>query len=64
VLARHALTVLVSREYEHLLLALEVGRSVCAVHAVRPATGEILGSLGWPYGDQIFAVERCRPRFP
>jgi hypothetical protein len=36
---------------------LEVDRSECAVHAVRPATGEVLGSLVWPYGNQIFAVE-------
>lgn len=36
---------------------LEVESSMCAVHAVRPATGEVLGSLVWPYGNQIFAVE-------
>lgn len=36
---------------------LEIDRSVCAVHAVRTATGEVLGSLVWPYGNQVFAVE-------
>ncbi|MDQ6750084.1 MAG: TIGR03032 family protein [Actinomycetota bacterium] len=36
---------------------LEVEQSSCAVHAVRPTTGEVLGSLVWPYGNQVFAVE-------
>ncbi len=42
---------------------LDLDGSVCAVHAVRPATGEILGSLVWPYGDQIFAVEAVPAAF-
>jgi hypothetical protein len=36
---------------------LDVDRSVCAVHAVDCASGTILGSLTWPYGNQIFAVD-------
>jgi uncharacterized protein (TIGR03032 family) len=31
--------------------------SVCALHAVDIQTGKILGSLKWPYGNQIFAID-------
>lgn len=31
--------------------------SRCGIHAVELATGKILGSLYWPQGNQIFAVE-------
>ena len=36
---------------------LDVARSRCAVHAVSLETGEILGSLEWPAGNQVFAVD-------
>jgi uncharacterized protein (TIGR03032 family) len=36
---------------------LDVERSVCGVHAVHADSGEVLGSLVWPEGNQIFAVE-------
>lgn len=36
---------------------LDVDSSVCGVHAVETRTGTVLGSLTWPYGSQIFAVE-------
>lgn len=36
---------------------LEVERSVCGVHAVDTTTGRVLGSIFWPQGNQIFAVE-------
>ncbi len=36
---------------------LDVDASVCGVHAVDIARGEVLGSLIWPYGNQIFAVD-------
>jgi uncharacterized protein (TIGR03032 family) len=32
-------------------------RSEAGVHAVDTRTGRVLGSLVWPYGNQIFAVE-------
>ena len=32
-------------------------RSVCGVHAVDVARGKVLGSLVWPAGNQIFALE-------
>jgi hypothetical protein len=36
---------------------LDDARSVCGVHAVDLRSGEVLGSLRWPLGNQIFAVE-------
>lgn len=36
---------------------LEVDASVCGVHAVELASGRVLGSLVWPAGNQIFAIE-------
>jgi uncharacterized protein (TIGR03032 family) len=35
---------------------LDVARSRCALHAV-DSSGEVLGSLTWPYGNQIFAID-------
>jgi uncharacterized protein (TIGR03032 family) len=42
---------------------LEVDASLCGVHAVDMKSGRILGSLIWPYGNQIFAVEAVPSRF-
>jgi uncharacterized protein (TIGR03032 family) len=36
---------------------LDLERSACGVHAVDTATGTVLGSLIWPEGNQVFAVE-------
>ncbi len=36
---------------------LDVERSVCGIHAVDVTTGDVLGSLRWPYGNQIFAID-------
>jgi uncharacterized protein (TIGR03032 family) len=36
---------------------LDVDRSTCAVHAVDVATATVLGSLTWPYGNQIFSID-------
>jgi uncharacterized protein (TIGR03032 family) len=36
---------------------LDVSASECGVHAVELASGAILGSLVWPAGNQIFAIE-------
>ena len=36
---------------------LDVDRSTCAVHAIDVAKGTVLGSLTWPVGNQIFAIE-------
>ncbi len=35
---------------------LEIEASECGVHAVDTETGRVLGSLVWPYGNQIFSV--------
>ncbi|MEI6043102.1 MAG: DUF4915 domain-containing protein [Chloroflexota bacterium] len=36
---------------------LDVEASVCGLHAVDLVSGKILGSLIWPYGNQIFALD-------
>jgi hypothetical protein len=36
---------------------LDVSVSRCAVHAVSLATGRVLGSLEWPNGNQVFAID-------
>jgi uncharacterized protein (TIGR03032 family) len=36
---------------------LDVDKSLCGVHAINLRTGQVLGSLIWPYGNQIFAIE-------
>jgi uncharacterized protein (TIGR03032 family) len=36
---------------------LDVERSRCALHAVDCTSGVLLGSLLWPYGNQIFAID-------
>lgn len=36
---------------------LEVDEATCGVHAVDAASGKVLGSITWPAGNQIFAVE-------
>lgn len=36
---------------------LDVDESVCGLHAVDVTSGAVLGSLIWPYGNQIFAIE-------
>jgi len=36
---------------------LDVDRSVCGIHAVDVPSGRLLGSLTWPSGNQVFAIE-------
>jgi uncharacterized protein (TIGR03032 family) len=43
--------------FRHYAPGLEVERSVCGVHAVDTLSGEVMGSIIWPSGNQIFAVE-------
>jgi uncharacterized protein (TIGR03032 family) len=42
---------------------LDVNRSECAVHIVDPVRAEVLGSLVWPAGNQIFAIEAVPSAF-
>jgi uncharacterized protein (TIGR03032 family) len=43
--------------FRHYAPGVDASRSESAVHAVDLATGRVLGSLVWPQGNQIFAVE-------
>lgn len=36
---------------------LDLDRSVCGVHALDARSGKLIGSLVWPDGNQVFAVE-------
>ena len=36
---------------------LDVSRSSCGIHAVSRKTGALLGSLEWPMGNQVFAID-------
>jgi uncharacterized protein (TIGR03032 family) len=47
--------------FRHYAPGLEADRSTCAVHAVELASGRVLGSLTWPAGNQIFAVDWLPP---
>jgi uncharacterized protein (TIGR03032 family) len=41
---------------------LDLAQSECGVHAVDIRSGRILGSLIWPFGNQIFAIEASLSR--
>lgn len=43
--------------FERYAPGLDVDQSRCGVHAVDTRSGEIIGSLIWPRGNQIFAVD-------
>lgn len=43
--------------FRHYAPGLQVDRSVCGIHAVDTITGKVLGSIRWPYGNQVFAIE-------
>ncbi|HKP53417.1 MAG TPA: DUF4915 domain-containing protein [Chloroflexia bacterium] len=36
---------------------LDLDSSLCGIHAVDTQTGEVVGSIIWPYGNQIFALD-------
>ncbi|MFC1578175.1 DUF4915 domain-containing protein [Thermodesulfobacteriota bacterium] len=36
---------------------LEVNTSLCGIHAIDMKSGKSLGSITWPYGNQIFAID-------
>jgi uncharacterized protein (TIGR03032 family) len=44
-------------KFRHYAPGLDVDASVCGIHAVDTRTGKILGSLLWPWGNQIFAID-------
>jgi uncharacterized protein (TIGR03032 family) len=43
--------------FDRYAAGLDVDRSVCGIHAVDVRSGRIAGSLVWPSGNQIFAVD-------
>ena len=43
--------------FAHYAPGLDVGTSLCGLHAIDRRTGEVAGSLLWPAGNQIFAIE-------
>lgn len=44
-------------KFAHYAPGLDVDRCLCAIHAVDTRTGVVSGSLEFPYGNQIFAIE-------
>jgi len=42
---------------------LDLARSVCGLHLLDLASGRRLGSLSWPWGNQIFAIEAVPAAF-
>jgi uncharacterized protein (TIGR03032 family) len=42
--------------FAHYAPGLSVERSICAVHALDVSSGEILGSIRWPAGNQVFDI--------
>jgi uncharacterized protein (TIGR03032 family) len=43
--------------FRHYAPGLDLERSVCAVHALDARSGEVLGSIRWPRGNQVFSLE-------
>jgi uncharacterized protein (TIGR03032 family) len=42
--------------FAHYAPGLDVDSSVCAVHALDVDSGEVLGSISWPNGNQVFDI--------
>ncbi len=49
--------------FHHYAPGLDPARCVCGVHVLDARSGRLLGSLVWPAGNQIFAVEPVPARF-
>ncbi|HUA19748.1 MAG TPA: DUF4915 domain-containing protein [Bryobacteraceae bacterium] len=47
-------------KYERYAPGLDVAASRCAVYAISLSTGTVLGSLEWPQGNQVFAIDWIR----
>lgn len=50
-------TSLVIPRFRRYAPGLDVASSVCGLHAVDTRSGAVLGSLNWPHGNQIFAID-------
>jgi uncharacterized protein (TIGR03032 family) len=51
----------VLHRFRHYAPGVDPARARCGVHAVSVKSGRVLGSLFWPDGDQVFAVEWLPP---
>ncbi|HJZ76185.1 MAG TPA: DUF4915 domain-containing protein [Vicinamibacterales bacterium] len=49
--------------FRHYAPGLRVEDSVCGIHALDIRSGRSLGSLIWPYGNQVFAIESVPQAF-
>src|SRR5262249_46705692 len=49
--------------FHHYAPGLAPARCVCGVHVLDTRDGRVLGSLVWPEGNQLFAVELVPERF-
>jgi hypothetical protein len=47
----------VLRRFKQYAPGLDPDRCVCGVHAIEIRSGKVLGSLIWPNGNQVFAIE-------
>jgi len=47
----------VNRRFSNYAPGVDLKSDICAVHAVDMKTCRVIGSIEWPYGSQIFAVE-------
>lgn len=43
--------------FAHYAPGVNANKAICGIHAVDLTTGKVLGSLTWPEGNQIFAIE-------
>jgi uncharacterized protein (TIGR03032 family) len=43
--------------FRHYAPGLEVNKSRCGVHAIELSSGRVVGSIYWPAGNQIFAID-------
>lgn len=50
-------TSLVLPRFRQYAPGLDAGDSVCGVHAVDTASGQVVASLTWPHGNQIFSID-------
>ena len=44
-------------KYRRYAPGLRLEESSCGIHAIDMSTGRLLGSMIWPHGNQIFAIE-------
>ena len=53
----------VLRRFRHYAPGIEIEQSLCGVHAFNIDNGQVIGSLIWPDGNQIFAIDWMPQQF-